>query len=490
MKGLKRLTLFWSSAVAGLLLTSSLGHAKAINSEKPYTLTTWNKKTADGYRGFFKVPENRAIKDSRNLSIQYIRFPSTGKKAGPPIVYLAGGPGGSGIMAVNYRYEMFMALREYGDVIALDQRGTGHSNDLPSCQSNQVVPPLISTSDSKYVELHQSALLECLSFWRDQGVDLAAYNTLESARDLEALRHHLGEEKIVLWGTSYGSHLALAALKEIEGSIDRIILSSAEGLNQTIKLPSRTESYLDRLQKAIDQQPEAKAIYPDIKGLIHRIHAKLEKQPLKIQLPQRDGSKLDTLLQRRDMQQIASAFIADPKSAAQLLAFYRAIDLREVPAFDKAPSRYFPDGFLQPGAPITLRPMPTAMDIASGIDKGRKAKVAEQAKASLLGDYLNFSYHYDGLAPELDLGNRFRANPQSDVPVLLFSGTLDGRTYIESQHEAVSGLSNTTLVTVKNAGHNLFMASEEVQDTINLFLEGRPIEKTTITVDLPTLAIK
>ncbi|MCH9691173.1 MAG: alpha/beta hydrolase [Gammaproteobacteria bacterium] len=399
MKVIEQSRFFSAYIFITFFVFSASAYATPIINEKPYTFTTWDKKTADGFSGFFEVPENRNLKDSRKLSIKYVRFSATGKKVGPPIVYLAGGPGGSGIMAVNYRFDMFMALREYGDVIALDQRGTGRSNDLLDCKSKQIVPPLTPISDSQYIDHHRRALQQCLSFWQTTGVDLTAYNTLESVGDLEALRQHLGAEKIVLWGTSYGSHLALAALKENENSIARVILSSVEGLNQTVKLPSRTEVYLDRLQQGVNQQPEAKAAYRDIVSLMKRVHAKLDKQPLKIQLLQRDGSKQDYLFQRRDMQLIASAFIADPKSAAQLLRFYRAIDLGKMPAFNQVPARYFPDGFLQPGLPISLRPMPTAMDIASGISEGRKAQVSVQSKTALLGDYLNFSYHYDGLAP-------------------------------------------------------------------------------------------
>ncbi|WP_308364613.1 MULTISPECIES: alpha/beta hydrolase [unclassified Microbulbifer] len=95
---------------------------------------------------------------------------------------------------------------------------------------------------------------------------------------------------------------------------------------------------------------------------------------------------------------------------------------------------------------------------------------------------------YDGIAPELDLGESFRTAPVSKVPVLLLSGTLDGRTTIESQKEAVSGLANLTSITVENAGHNLFMTSSEVQEVIDQFMQDRPIEKTTITISLPNMA--
>ncbi|MBB3061525.1 pimeloyl-ACP methyl ester carboxylesterase [Microbulbifer rhizosphaerae] len=96
-------------------------------------------------------------------------------------------------------------------------------------------------SDRRYIEYHRDALRECLAFWRESGVDLAGYNTVENTRDLDALRRHLGAKKIVLWGTSYGSHLALAALKEMEDRVERVVISSAEGLDQTVKLPARTD---------------------------------------------------------------------------------------------------------------------------------------------------------------------------------------------------------------------------------------------------------
>lgn len=83
---------------------------------------------------------------------------------------------------------------------------------------------------------------------------------------------------------------------------------------------------------------------------------------------------------------------------------------------------------------------------------------------------------------------RFRAPPQSDIPTLLLSGTLDGRTYAQSQQEAVSGLSRVTTVTVRNAGHNLFMVSPEVTRVIQQFMGGENLEVTTIALEPPSFA--
>ncbi|MFI2810681.1 alpha/beta fold hydrolase [Microbulbifer sp. JSM ZJ756] len=478
------------SIPAALLCGTYSTHAVSTASEETFVFETWSKQTASGYRGEIKVPENRQRPDSRMIPLRYVRFPATGESSGPPIIYLAGGPGGSGIMAVNYRFGMFMALRQFGDVIALDQRGTGQSSILPECHSGQRYPASGAVSDREYIERYREAVRECMKFWQDRGIDLAGYNTRESARDLDALRAHLGAEAVVLWGTSYGSHLALAALGEMENRIARIVLSSAEGLDQTVKLPSSTAGYLDRLQAAVDSQPRARAAYPDIKGLIERVHGKLDLNPVPMQLTKDNGTTVDYLLERRDMQLIASSFIADPRSAARLLDFYRALDQGEQPAFDSVPRRYFPDAILHPGEPISLNAMPTAMDIASGIGKDRSRVVAREAKHSLLHDYLNFSYHLQGLAPELDLGDEFRQAPRSKVPVLLFSGTLDGRTDINEQRAAVSGLENLTAITVENAGHNLFMSSEQIQLAINRFMAGEPAQGDRIVIPLPELGPK
>jgi len=466
----------------------SVKQASAAPIEESFVFETWNKQRIDAYRGSFKVPENRKAKGGREITIKYVRLAATGGKAGPPIVYLAGGPGASGIQAINYRYRMFMAMRRHGDVIALDQRGTGDSNEVPKCTSTQTLPVKSPITDRQFAGYQRDVLRECLSFWKSQGVDVTGYDTVQSALDLEALRRHLGVEKIVLWGTSYGSHLALAALREMPGRIERVVISSVEGLNQTIKLPARSDDYFDRLQAAIDAEPEAKAVYPDVKALLRRVHAQLEREPARIQLKVRDDQRIEYLLQRRDMQMLAAGMIADPRSAAQLLGVYLAVEKGVENPFDRILTRLMPDHLTGAGEPITLDAMPVAMDIASGVTADRRREVFDQSSKAILGSYLDSALMYDGMAPELDLGDAFRAGPVSDVPVLALSGTLDGRTTIDSQREALAGLTNVTMITVENAGHNLFDEdAPAIQDAIDLFMTGNVVPPGPIKVELPDM---
>lgn len=461
----------------------------APHGEEPFTFVAANGARTEAWRGAFQAPENRSNPDSRKITIRYVRFPATGKDPGPPIVYLAGGPGAPGIgTAERARFPLFMAMREFGDVIALDQRGVGTSDRPPSCRSDEEIAPDRAWSDGQIVQLHRLAAEECAAFWKAQGVDLSGYTTIENARDLDALRVHLGAERISLWGISYGTHLALAAMRELEGHIERVVLASAEGLDQTVKLPAATDAYFGRLQQAVNSQPAAAAAYPDIAGMIRRVHARLEEKPLAIHIPAENGGSVQVLLTRPAMQLLASGSIADPQDAAQLLRLYALLDrMGEAAAAHPAIVTVGKQIARHIAGPIVFEAMPLAMDVASGVSPRRLALVTEQAKTALLGDYLNFPMPQLAGFGSLDLGEDFRAAPQSRVPTLLLTGTLDGRIAGEEQMRAVAGLTNLTRVTVVNAGHNLFMTTPEVTETIRRFMRGEDIRETRIIAPLPPL---
>lgn len=467
-----------------VLVSFNCTASKTFDNEKEILFKS-GEESVLAYEGTIDVIENRKDKNSRTIPITYVRFPATGNKKGSPIVYLSGGPGGSGISTAqypNFRFPLFMALREFGDVIALDQRGTGKSRIVPKCLSTQILPSNQRLSETRITQAYRAAANECVAFWSKKGADILGYTTEQSAHDLNDLRKHLKAEKLTLWGISYGSHLALASLKVMEDHIDKMVLASAEGLNQTVKLPARTDAYFSLLQDAIDQQPDAKAVYPDIVGLIKRVNKKLEANPITVLVPQKVGEPIEFLFQKSHMQKIASATISDPQRyVGMLLKLYSGIDNGVTTML---PSVIELAGLMETN--ISFDIMSFGMDLASGITEERLSLVEQQAPISLLGKMLNFPMpHLNKVVANLDLGDDFRTKPTSDVPTLLLSGTLDGRTYPQSQYEATSGLSNLTKVRVKNAGHNLFMVSPKVTETIKLFLSNQAISDKEIEVTLP-----
>ena len=449
--------------------------------EDPYLFEPNDGEGVEALRGSFAVRENRSDPNSRDITLHYVKFPSTSENPGAPIVYLAGGPGGSGVnTARGRRFPLFMALREVADVIAFDQRGTNWSSDLTECETQISYPLDVPIETSAGVRLYKQAAAECLEEWSNAEFDLTGYNTLESARDLEDLRVHLGAKKINLWSISYGTHLTLAAVKTMDNRIDRIVMTGAEGLHQTVKLPARTDEFFGRVQDAIDQDPAAKAIYPDIESLMRRVQAKLEAEPARVEIEGPDGASAALSYGKTDMQMITSFAIADPSNTARILSLYLAIDAGQYQA--AAPLIY---RFLRSGT-IEFNPMSTAMDIASGISDERLALVEKQAETSLVGSFLNFPMpHLKDAFGDLDLGEDFRSLPKSKTPTLLLTGTLDGRTYPNSQSEAVAGFSDVTQVMVENAGHNLFMSSPEVSARIVDFFGGAVAGAEPIILPLP-----
>src|SRR5215212_10486891 len=84
----------------------------------PTVLESLGGAKVDAEEGRLLVPENRAHPTGRTVELVFLRVKSTAAHPGPPILFLSGGPGDSGIeTARGPGFDLFMALREVGDVI-------------------------------------------------------------------------------------------------------------------------------------------------------------------------------------------------------------------------------------------------------------------------------------------------------------------------------------------------------------------------------------
>lgn len=438
-------------------------------------------QTTNAFKGFIWVPENRNKADSRLIKVSYVRFPSKSQNKGTPIIYLAGGPGGSGIATAKWRrFPLFIGLTEHADVIALDQRGTGKSSDLPNCNSSQSISHTEVSDISQTTQSYRQAALECQQFWQQQGIDVLGYTSVQNALDLDDLRQHVNAQKVSLWGISYGSHLAFTAMSLFENKIDKVVIASAEGLNQTVKLPSYTAKYFERVQAQINANENLKARYPNISLLMRNVHAELLRKPIELSIPTRDGKEVTMLFQKHHMQALASKMIADPNQyLAMLLQTYSQLAEGKTELVEKILARGM---FTNPV--VSFRLMSMAMDVASGITDTRLAQVKLEAKTGILGDALNFPMpHLNKVIPELDLGDAFRLPKSNGVKTLLLTGTLDGRTYLEGQKEAVAHLQNLTHIVIENTGHNLFTSSPEVMSRMLTFFADKEVDTSPIVVE-------
>jgi pimeloyl-ACP methyl ester carboxylesterase len=444
---------------------------------KPYVFENEKKEKVDAEFGTLLVPENRSNPESNLIELAFVRFKSTAKNPGPPIVYLAGGPGGSGIStAKGSRFPLFMALREIADVIAFDQRGVGYSKPYLQCFDRLALPlDVAPTREAAIKELREKSR-SCASYWRDiQRVDLTGYNTNESADDLEDLRKALGVNQISLWSISYGTHLAFAAMRRHPTSIHRAILAGTEGPDHTYKLPSNIQKHLEDLAAVIEADPEVGKEIPDFLGLMKSVFDRLDAKPETVEITDPQTKlKVKVIVNKFVMQYIVASNIGTTVSARFPALFYRA---------SKGDFTNPAQVWLSQSRDEIGSAMSYMMDCASGQTAARRERIAREAKGMLLEDIFNFPFPdvcTEWNAP--DLGDEFRAPLKSDIPVLFISGTLDARTPISNAEEYRKGFSNSTHMIIEGAVHSdpLFLSSPKIKEGMMEFLRGQPVTTTRI----------
>lgn len=479
--GLPRAIAFALSACAAPALASD----DSISS-KPTTIAVRDVGVIEGVEYTLKVPENRGADDSRQIALRFVVLPALQPSGAPPVIYLAGGPGGSATGAArSRRWPLFDALRQNRNVILLDQRGTGRSYAPPPCISSSGWSAQDVGDRATFVTKQREALRQCVAFWTEEGVDLAGYTTAESVADVAAVAEAVGG-KVSLLGISYGTHLALATLKAHPEIVDRAGLVSVEGLDQTVKLPARTDAYFARLQEALDADAIAagRAPYPDLAAALRRALARIERdQPVVEMFVARDRPPVRRTLGSFAVQRALAYALADPDRAHDVARGILAMAADEP---DYSFMAFW--GSLMPDT-LELGAMPTVMDLASGVSSERLQQVESQAETALLGDAVSFPMpHLDAEDMPFRLPDSFREAPTGDTPVMVVAGTLDGRTYPESAMEATAGFSQRTFLTVANAGHDLFFSHPQIVPDLVRFLDGLPVDSRLVTADLPSLS--
>ncbi|HUQ33389.1 MAG TPA: alpha/beta hydrolase, partial [Pyrinomonadaceae bacterium] len=445
---------------------------------KPYVFENEKKEKVDAELGVLLVPENRRDPQSNLIELAFVRFKSTAKNPGAPVVYLAGGPGGSGTgTATGSRFPLFMAMREVGDVIAFDQRGTGRSKPNLTCYQKFDFPQGVVPSREAMVKAYRERSLDCAGYWRDlQRVDLNGYNTNESADDLEDLRKALGAKQLSLWSISYGTHLALATIRRHPQSIARAILAGTEGPDHTYKLPSNIQKHLAELAQTIKADPAIGKEIPDFLGLMKSVLDKLEKEPVVVEVPD-PLTKLPVkvTVNKFLMQYLTASSIGTTVTAFFPAAYYAA---------SKGDYTIAAKAWLDQTRDNYGSAMSFMMDCASGLTAARAERIKSEAKDTLLGDEANQVFPDVCTAWNApDLGDEFRSPVKADTPVLFISGTLDARTPISNAEEYSKGFPNSTHLIIEGAVHSdpLFLSSPKIKDVMLEFMKGSPLSTHRVT---------
>jgi pimeloyl-ACP methyl ester carboxylesterase len=129
--------------------------------------------------------------------------------------------------------------------------------------------------------------------------------------------------------------------------------------------------------------------------------------------------------------------------------------------------------------------MTYSMHIASGVSAQRLARIKLQAHSALLGNAINWGIGDEAFVKALgvaDLGDDFRAPFHSNVPVLIMSGTLDGRAVENDAKRAGSQFDQVSYVTIDGASHDFWFLRPppRVPEVTEAFLRGETVRDERI----------
>jgi pimeloyl-ACP methyl ester carboxylesterase len=245
--------------------------------------------------GLLTVPENREKSRSRSIKLHFVKLHARKpekwddkekgewKKREDPIIYLTGGPGAQAVGYVKRLKDH--GARDVRDLYILEQRGIGYSEDF--CPKFGLFDPSVgNTSDFEaYQRAGLAAIENCFAAAKAAKVDLSAYNTIENARDVEALRRALGFEQWNVWGISYGSILGQAYIKQDPAGIRAVVLDAIVPIVPGAhfqRIGTHYQRDLDLLEKACKDNKTCARSFPDFQKRLKAAIVKTMDSPIEI----------------------------------------------------------------------------------------------------------------------------------------------------------------------------------------------------------------
>ncbi len=419
--------------------------------------------------GYLTVPENRSNRDGRTIRIAVARVQATDPNPKPdPIVYLAGGPGGTGLASAVQRVAASWNVDR--EVIFIDQRGTLKADPLLSC-------PEIDTfsADAVYEAATDpatrtqsgAATRECYNRFLAAGYDLGAYDTAENAADVADLRIALGIDEWNLYGVSYGTDLALQTARDHPEGIRSLILDSVVPPQTNLAngfWPNAAQGY-EALFDACAAEAACASAFPDVEAEFMSLVTSLAEQPRSVAVTDPTTEQPVTV-------------VIDGYTFANLVVVASLIpgSIAKIPAMihDLATGQ----GTLAAEAVLAGRP-PSGI-VGYGLALGvfcseqvpfTSAELALSEAKSVLPNFPDavlsllpqapymFSDCVEWNIPKAD--DRVHEPARTDIPVLLLAGSLDAITPPSWAELAASTLPNGRLVTIPGAGHDVMIWSPD-----------------------------
>jgi pimeloyl-ACP methyl ester carboxylesterase len=164
------------------------------------------------------VPLDRAGLAPGSISLSLERLQSGVTQSRSAVLGLAGGPGQAANPLAGFMAKAVAPALSTRDLLVYDQRGTGHSDPL-NCMALESSSTQENSSQATIPKLGEQCALQL-------GATRGAFTSEESVEDIESIRQALGYEKLVLYGTSYGTKVAELYAERYPQNVEALVLDS------------------------------------------------------------------------------------------------------------------------------------------------------------------------------------------------------------------------------------------------------------------------
>ncbi len=178
--------------------------------------------------GYLTVPENRSKNNGKTIRLPIVILKTDSPNPKPdPVLKTLGGPGASSLKMIRGRRSSpWLIDRDY---IIFEQRGTKYAQPSLECPEvdEAAATNTRTRADRRAARKNElDAAAKCYDRLTKAGIDLSAYNSAESAADIEDLRRTLKLDKINLYGVSYSARLMLDVMRYYPAGIRSVVLES------------------------------------------------------------------------------------------------------------------------------------------------------------------------------------------------------------------------------------------------------------------------
>jgi pimeloyl-ACP methyl ester carboxylesterase len=258
--------------------------------------------------GTLTVPAHRSDLNSAKITLPVAVFKAHSKTPNAdPIIYLEGGPGGHIIEeAADWYPYLVKPFLDDRDFILFDQRGAGLAKpalDCPQLDDFDHTTLTKDMTDTEYTTGFVGAVKACRDALVAAGVDPALSTSSESASDMEDLRLALGYKQWNLYGISYGTRLALTAMRDYPDGIRSVILDSTYPPSADLfaEAPRDLDRSIDRLLTDCEADSFCLNAYPNVRKKFNELIDDLAANPRTLDISEETGEEGATFVLSDDL---------------------------------------------------------------------------------------------------------------------------------------------------------------------------------------------